>query len=129
MQLRLDDRMVCQVTSGNADILNALRGTQGASRALYGAVFGREAVRKQLDQAQRGRGRVGPAEKQAWDVPRRIPAARQPLVRALGQLLGKFPKACTLCKCRPNVLPEIQTLLGCCTVLKGPYAEPQNLSP
>ena len=79
---------------GGADILNALQGTQGVPRALYGAVFGREAVRQQLEQAQRGRGRVGPARKQAWDVPRRIPAARQPLVRALAQLLGALQLLC-----------------------------------
>ena len=79
---------MCPVTRGTADILKVLQGAQGAPRAVYGAVFGREAVRQQLQQAQRSRGRVGPAKKQAWEVPRRIPAARQPLVRALAQLLG-----------------------------------------
>lgn len=77
-----------KVTRGSADILNALQGTPGASRALYGAIFGRGAVRRHLDQAQHGRGRAGLARKKTWEVPRRIPAAQQPLVRALGQLLG-----------------------------------------
>lgn len=82
-----------------ADILNALHGKPGASRALYGAIFGREAVRQQVDQGQQGRIRLPQANRQHWDVPKRISAAHQPLVRALGQIIGAPSRI--VCTSRP----------------------------
>lgn len=75
--------------AGHADILNALHGKRGASRALYGAIFGRKAVRQHMQPEQRGKRRPGPPQERQWEAPRRIPAAQQPLVRALGQMLGR----------------------------------------
>ena len=85
-------------------------------------MFGREAVRQQLEQAQRGRGRVGPARRQAWDVPRRIPAARQPLVCALGRLLGVPLHSLQSLTKRSSIPSAMLTLLGCFNLLNKPYA-------
>lgn len=124
---------------GSADILNALQGTQGASRALYKAVFGRDALRQYLDQAQSGRGRgwANPSRKQAWEAPRRIPAAQQPLVRALGQLLGAdlcllnswanasdpMLTSCDSPHPRPSAEEPLRMAPALVLLFRGPYVE------
>ena len=60
---------------------------------------------------EEGKPRAPLGQTQAWQVPKRIPAAQKPLVQALRQLLGKdhlTPKhVSTLGVCRAKVLIEL----------------------